>query len=202
MGLHTSYLGHLRVTPALNADEVEFLRNVNQTRHCGDDEAPLRTAQHPADNAPTSDLAAYNRTAPGSPGLWCPWTCCTTGCCLHWDGVEKPYAPLEWLRYVIDTFLRPGAALRRDPQARGLGLTFDHVLDGMVVGERRETAELFALVVRRNVVRRRVLVPGAEGTNEWGYRSPEWERESRQEQLLARRRRFETAIAEDIRRTG
>ena len=166
MGLHTSYLGHLRIAPALNADEIEFVRSFNRTRHCGEDDAPLRTAQHPADNAPPPDLTAYSRTAPGMPGLWCPWTCCNDGCCLHWDGAEKPYAPQDWLRYVIDTFLSPSATLRRDPQARGLGLTFDHVL----VGERRETSELFALVVRRSAVRRRVLVPAAEGTNEWGYR--------------------------------
>lgn len=202
MGLHTSYLGHVRIVPALTSDEIEFLRAFNHTRHCGDDDAPLSTAQHPAENEPTGDAGAYNRTAPGMPGLWCPWTCCGTGCCLHWDGIEKPYAPQEWLTYLIDTFLRPGAALAEDPEARQLGLTFDHVLNGMLVGERRETAELFALEVRDNAVHRRVLVPGAEGTDEWGYRSSEWERESRQERIEARRRRLEAAIAEDLRRAG
>jgi hypothetical protein len=201
MGLHTDYLGHVRITPALNADEIEFLRGFNGTRHCGD-RSPLDVVQHPADNDPTGDVDSYNRTHAGMPGLWCPWTCCGTGCCLHWDGVEKPYAPQEWLRYLIDTFLRPGAALSDDRDAQRLGLTFDHVLDGMLVGQRRETGELFALVVRENVVRRRVLVPGAEGTDEWGYRSPEWERQSRQERIEARRRRFEVAIAEDLARTG
>lgn len=72
----------------------------------------------------------------------------------------------------------------------------------MIVGERRETGELFALVVRDNVVRRRVLVPGAEGTDEWGYRSDDDECQSRQDMILARRRRFEAAIAEDKQRAG
>lgn len=198
MGLHTSYLGHVRITPALNAEEVDFLRSFNHTRHVGDEDAPLVVAQHPSDNAIRGEAA--NRTAPGMPGLWCPWTCCGTGCCLHWDGVEKPYAPAEWLSYLIETFLRPGAALADDLRARQLGFTFDHVLDGMLVGERRETAELFALDVVRNVVSRRVLVPGAEGTDEWGYRGPDWEQESRQERIAARRRRFDAAIAEDLRR--
>lgn len=202
MGLHTSYLGHVRIAPALNEKEVEFLSGFNHTRHCGDQERPLSTAQHPADNERTADVEAYNRAAPGMPGLWCPWTCCSTGCCLHWDGVEKPYSPQEWLTYLIDTFLRPGGALHADAEARGLGLTFDHILNGMLVGERHETAELFALEVRDNVVSRHVLVPGAEGTNEWGYRSPEQERESRQQRIASRRRRFEAAIAEDTRRAG
>ena len=202
MGLHTSYLGHVRITPALNSDEIEFFRAFNETRHHGDDDAPLRTVQHPAENDRTGDVGAFNRAAPGMPGLWCPWTCCGTGCCLHWDGVEKPYQPQEWLEYLIDTFLRPGAVLHGDASALEVGLTFDHVLTGMLVGERRETAELFALEVRDNVVTRRVLVRGAEGTDEWGYRSPEWERESRNERIAARRLRFEAAIVEDLRRTG
>lgn len=202
MGLHTSYLGHVRIAPALNPDEIEFVRRFNETRHCGDDDTPLRTVQHPAENEPTGDVGAYNRAANGMPGLWCPWTCCGTGCCLHWDGVEKPYSPQQWLEYLIDTFLRPGALLDGDPEAERLGLTFDHVLDGVLVGERRETAELFALEVERNVVTRRVLVPAAEGTDDYGYRSPERERQSRTERIAARRARFAAAIAEDLDRTG
>lgn len=32
MGLHTSYLGHLRITPAVNANEVAFVCDVNGDR--------------------------------------------------------------------------------------------------------------------------------------------------------------------------
>jgi hypothetical protein len=201
MGLHTTYLGRARITPALSADEVEFVRAFNHTRHCGD-RGPLDVVLHPADDAPAGDVEGYNRGSRGMPGLWCPWTACGQGCCLHWDGAEKPYSPEQWLRYVIDTFLRPGAALADNPAARRLGLTFDHVLEGVIVGERQETTELFALEVRDNVVTRRVLVPGLEGTDDWGYRAPAEERQSRQDRIEARRRRFEAAIAEDLARAG
>ena len=155
MGLHTAYLGSLRIQPPLSPAEVDFLKGFRRTRHCGD-RAGLDVVMHPADNDPADDVASYNRVAVGMPGLWCPWTCCDEGCCLRWDQREKPYAPDRWLRYLIDTFLRPGAALAADPAARAVGLTFDHVLSGMFVGERRETAELLALAVKDNVVR-----PGA-----------------------------------------
>jgi hypothetical protein len=201
MGLLTDYLGHLRIAPVLSAQEVEFLQAFNRTRHCGDDDAPLRVAQHPSDNEPTGG-ESYNRPAPGMPELWCPWTCCDDGCCLQWDGVEKPYAPQEWLTYLIDVFLRPGARLRRDAEARRIGLSFNHVLDGMLIGERRETSELFALEVRANSVRRRVLLPGRAGVDSWGYRAPDEERLSRQERKLSRLRRFETAVAEDLARSA
>jgi hypothetical protein len=201
MGLHTDYLGSLRIEPPLSPAEVDFLKSFSRTRRCGD-RAALDVVQHPADNDQAGDVESYNRPATGMPGLWCPWTCCDEGGCLSWDGGEKAYAPDRWLRYLINTFLRPGAALAADPAARDVGLTFDHVLAGMIVGERQETGELFALAVKDNVVRRRTLVPAREGVDEWGYRGEDEEREERTTYLAARRDRFAAAIAEDLRRAG
>lgn len=201
MGLHTDYLGSLRIEPALSPAEVDFLKSFSRTRHCGDRPA-LDVVQHPADNGPSEDVEAYNRVTTGLPGLWCPWTCCDEGCCLHWNTHEKPYAPERWLRYLIDTFLRPGAALADDPRAQELGLTFDHVLTGVLVGERRETGELFALGVTRNVVRRRTLVPAREGVDEYGYGDPDEERAERMAYLAARRERFRAAVLQDLQRAG
>lgn len=201
MGLHTDYLGSLRIEPALSPAEVDFLKSFNRTRHCGD-RAVLDVVGHPADNDREDDVASYNRVAMGMPGLWCPWTSCDEGCCLRWDGGEKPYAPDRWLRYLIDTFLRADAARAADPEARVLGLTFDHVLNGMIVGERQETSELFALAVKDNVVRRRILVPPRQGVNEWGYRGEEDERVERSAYIAGRHERFAAALAEDLRRAG
>lgn len=92
MGLHTDYLGGLRIEPALSPAEVDFLKSFNRTRHCGD-RAVLDVVAHPADDNCADDVASSNRVATGMPGLWCPWTCCDEGCCLRWDGGEKPYAP-------------------------------------------------------------------------------------------------------------
>lgn len=60
--------------------------------------------------------------------------------------------------------------LAADPEARAVGLTYNHVVGGMTVGERPETCELFALAVRGNVVRRRTPVPAREGVDQWGVR--------------------------------
>ena len=201
MGLHTDYLGSLRIQPPLSPAEVDFLQRFHRTRHCGDRTA-LDVVAHPADNEPAGDAASSSRVAVGMPELWCPWTCCNEGCCLRWGEVEKPYAPDRWLRYLIDTFLRPGAALATDPTACALGLTFDHVLSGMLVGERRETAELFALAVKDNVVRRRTLVPPLPGVDDWGYRGEDEELDERVTYLAARRERFAAAMADDLRHVG
>ena len=201
MGLHTAFLGHVRIEPVLSPAEVDFVMSFNRTRHCGD-RGPLDVAVHPTDNEPSDAVPSENRTAPGVPGSWCPWTCCDEGCCLRWDGVEKPYSHEVWLRYLIDTLLRPRAALSEDPDARRLGLTFDHVLNGVLVGERHETTELFALEVLDNQVTRRTLLPAREGVNEWGYADERREREDRRRRLELRRERFAAAIAQDLRSTG
>jgi hypothetical protein len=198
MGLHTTYVGHVTIEPALSAQEVDVVRGVNRTRHWHHPEGALRIAAHPADDEPVEgDVATSNRPARGAPGLWCPWTACERGHCLHWDGAEKPYQGEGWLRWLIDVLLRPNAHVADTSWARERGLTCDHRLDGMLVGERQETVELFALEVAGNDVTRRLLLPGETDADEWGYRGERVERADRRARSAARRQRYESALAAD-----
>jgi len=45
--------------------------------------------------------------AKAQPGLWCQWTCSDDGTTLHWDGGEKFYSYVEWLKYLIEHFFDP-----------------------------------------------------------------------------------------------
>lgn len=74
---------------------------------------------------------------------------------MAWNGTEKSDSMIEWLRYLIAHFLRPGAIA--EGQDGFEVFTFDHTLSGMVVGCRRDTKELFAVTVSDNRVRTRVL---------------------------------------------
>jgi hypothetical protein len=85
------------------------------------------------------------------------WTPCWTGCCLSFDGAEKCDEPVAWLRYVIAHLLKPGASASGSGLVRFAGFTFDHRLDGTVVGCRRDTKELTAITVRANRVTTRTL---------------------------------------------
>jgi hypothetical protein len=100
---------------------------------------------------------AYNIPPGEQPGLWCDWVPCWDRCCLSYNGVEKFYAPVEWIRYLIEHFLRRGAVASRADHPRFAEFTFDHVLEGMVVGCRRDNKELFAITVTDNVVHTQVL---------------------------------------------
>lgn len=186
MGLHTTYVGRVLVAPHLSADEVEHLRAFNRTRHWDSPDGPLRVSAHPVEDEPPVDDDSWSRVAPGLPGLWCPWTACAAGCCLQWDHVEKPYDGEAWLTWLIRTLLAP----RRPLPGR-----VRHVCDGMFVGERHETGELYALAVASNRVTRRQLVPPRAGADEYGYGAPEDDLAERRQHLVRRARRFSAGLA-------
>lgn len=97
-----------------------------------------------------------------SPHGWTNWTVCAKGCCLSYDGGDKANHMVPWLKYLMTTFLVPGAAAEHRPGFEAF--TCDHVLNGMVVGSRRDTRELYSITARENTVEIELLWPGA----------PEW----------------------------
>ena len=158
MGYTTDFIGHIDITPSLNDDEIAYLTAFNRSRRCERPGGPYDVPGNPSaeleDTMPTEQA---NTGADGQPGYWCDWEPCWDGCCLAYNGNEKFYQPVEWLRYLIKHFLKPGAAASRVDHERFAGFTFDHVLEGMVVGCRRDNKELFAISVAGNRVREKVL---------------------------------------------
>lgn len=49
----------------------------------------------------------YNDPPSDQPGLWCQWTASDDGTKIEWDGGEKFYNYIDWLRYIIEHFLNP-----------------------------------------------------------------------------------------------
>ncbi len=112
------------------------------------------------------------------------------------DGLEKFYRPAEWMRYVIDHFLRPAAVASSSGLPCFDGFTFDHSCNGVVAGARRDTAEVFLIEVRDNAVTRRVLVPGV-ADDWWGELPYQAEIDAQR----ARRRRRRAAYERNPRRS-
>ena len=158
MGYSTDYIGHIDIEPPLNDAEVEYLIAFGKSRRNLRDGGPYEVPGNPdAELRDPPRGEAYNIRAPGQPNLWCDWTPCWDGCCIAWNGTEKSYSMIEWLRYLIAHFLRPGAKASDDQ--RFSEFTFDHRLTGVVVGCRRDNKELLAVTVRDNRVTTRVLRP-------------------------------------------
>jgi hypothetical protein len=163
MGYTTDFIGHIDITPSLNEDEIAYLSAFSKSRRFACAGGPYDVPGNPrAEEYDESNRDAYSITAPGQPGLWCDWVPCWDGCCLSHNGMEKFYQPTRWLRYLIEHFLRPGAAASSSGSAHFAGFTFDHVLEGMVVGCRRDNKELYAIISCKNRVTERVLRPADE----------------------------------------
>ncbi|WP_395658434.1 hypothetical protein [Nocardioides sp.] len=161
MGYTTDFIGHVDIEPHLNAGEIAYLEAFRHARHFDRGGSAYDVPGNPL--APDHEGVPnerYNALAPGKPQLYCQWAICGSGCCLAYDGNEKFYQPVAWLRYLIDHLLAPGALAEKERHHQLAEFTFDHRLNGMIVGCRRDTRELFAITVTDNVVATEVLRAG------------------------------------------
>lgn len=160
LGSTTDFIGHVDIQPALNRSEIAYLTAFAQSRRFDRPGGPYDVPGNPrAEESAAVPSDRRNRVAPGQPELWCSWVPCWDGCCLAFSGDEKFHRPVEWLRYLIAHFLKPGALASKSEVHWFREFTFDHVLDGVVVGCRRDNKELFSVTVTGNRVRERVLRP-------------------------------------------
>jgi hypothetical protein len=156
MGYTTDFIGHIDITPGLNEAEQAYLSAFSLTRHYDRKEGPYYVPPNPYANQVSDDRERTNRVAPGQPQLWCRWVPCWDGCCIALDGEEKIYEPTRWLDYLVQHFLAPGAEASRSGLELFEDFTFDHHLDGLVVGCRRDNKELFEITVEDNVISQHV----------------------------------------------
>jgi hypothetical protein len=160
MGYTTDFLGHINISPGLNEAERAYLSAFSLTRRCERGRGPYYVPPNPyADDPGQSTGARSDTPPPGQPGLWCRWVPCWDGCCLALDGEEKIYDPTRWLDYLINHFLAPGAEASTSGEGVFDDFTFDHRLDGLVVGCRRDDKELFTIRVEDNVITQDILLP-------------------------------------------
>ena len=161
MGYTTDFVGHIRIDPPLNKSEQQYLAAFAASRRMERRDGPYAMGNE------EREVVDGNAPPPGQPGLWCQWipSCC--GRCLVWDRGEKFYAPTEWMRYVIDHLLRPGAFAARTGLPEFDKFTFDHTVSGEVAACRADTGRLWLIIVGDNDVREEVRVPGVPTDLVW-----------------------------------
>ena len=167
MGYSTDFVGTIGIDPPLNSAEIAYLKAFSESRRMDRQGDPYAVPGNPCaeniahmEGTDAIDTETYNTVAPGQPGYWCDWVPCLSGCCLTYNGNEKFYSADRWMLYLIDHFLRPGAAASRSESPWFQAFTFNHRCDGMIVGCRRDTQELFVVQVAGNQVSRRLLMEG------------------------------------------
>lgn len=147
MGYTTEFDGAIKIDPPLNQAEIDFLVKFNETRRMDRTEGPY-FVDGPGfmgqDN--TAGVINTNRPPACQPGLWCQWRPTDDGQFIEWDGGEKFYDSLEWMRYIIDHFLKPGAKAPLD------FLQKNHTLNGEILAQGEDIRDRWTLVVTDNKV--------------------------------------------------
>lgn len=151
MGYTTRFIGKIRITPPLNPEERAYLKAFAETRHVQRKEDAYFT--NGQDEGPDSVLDA-NAPPDGKPALWCQWVPVDDGAALAWDGVEKFNGAEEWMTYLIEHFLQPGARAQATGDARFAGFTFDHVCGGTIFAVGEAYPDFWHLDVEDNEVDR------------------------------------------------
>lgn len=152
MGYQTDFIGYLQVLPELNSGERDLVNRISGSMYADRRETGPRALDE--------NEAGLMALRAGAPQGWSNWYVCPQGCCLSYDGGDKANHMVPWLRFLMSTFLIPGAAASDHADLEAF--TCDHVLNGMVVGSRRDNRELYSITVRDNAVDVELLWPGVK----------------------------------------
>lgn len=159
MGYETEFTGSVQVVPPLNTAEIGFLARFAYTRRMDRANGPYFVdGTGYAGQGRDPDIRDFNKPPEGQPGLWCKWEASPDGSRIAWNRNEKFYDAAEWMSYLIEHFLRPGALAsgpRVDgwvyPEAFG-EFTFDHVVNGRIDAEGEEPEDVWRIEVLDNVL--------------------------------------------------
>jgi hypothetical protein len=161
MGVNTDYLGHVEIVPNLGQAEYDYLQAFARSRRSYRRAGPYAVSpEDPHTGNRKREVERYNEIAVGQPGYWCQWVPCPHGCCLVWNGHEKFYAGQAWLQSLIDHFLRRGAYAQTSGDPQFAEFTFDHEMNGVIVGEQQDSRELLVVWVKHNNVSKEILRRG------------------------------------------
>ena len=62
----------------------------------------------------TEDVINYNHPPANQPGLWCNWCLGEDERSIVWNGGEKFYSYVEWMKYIVDELVDRGYNLTGD----------------------------------------------------------------------------------------
>ena len=136
MGYSTTFNGSFTIDRPVDDETDKLLHGLASTRRMKRDVAKLGKRVHKKARATKADIAAwtkefgdqgefwvgdstdcgqnrtddiidYNGPPDSQPGLWCAWGIQEDRQTIEWDGGEKFYKYVEWIKYFIEKILAP-----------------------------------------------------------------------------------------------
>ena len=159
MGYETEFTGSVQVVPPLNEAEIAFLKRFANTRRMDRANGPYFVdGSGYAGQGDDPDIRDSQKPPEGQPGLWCKWEASADGSAVAWNGHEKFYNAAEWMAYLIEHFLKPGAVASGPREETWVyppefaEFTFDHVVNGRIEAEGEEPEDVWRIEVHDNVL--------------------------------------------------
>jgi len=156
MGYTTYFSGWIEVAPALNAEEIAYLRKFAGSRRMSRANGPYFVDGNEDDFGQAigdgpDEVYDHNRPPEGQPGLWCQWVPTDDGTVIEWDEGEKFYSSAEWMAYLIAHFIGSNPIAKRlDPE--GFAFLQGHVCDGEIYADGEDSNDNWRLRVVDNEV--------------------------------------------------
>jgi hypothetical protein len=145
MGYTTEFRGAFELDKPLKPEHAEYLHKFADVRHMKRNAEKAASFDDPVREAvglPIGDQGAYfvggfgfkgqdrddsiethsdgNWPPESQPGLWCQWIPTEDNTGIEWDGGEKFYEYIDWIKYIIKHFLDPwGYKLNGEVEWRG-----------------------------------------------------------------------------------
>lgn len=152
MGYSTDFAGRIEITPPLNETEIRYLKMFANTRHMQREQGEYYVDGTFGHDETGVLKNCYNTPPESQPDLWCKFEPTDDGTALVWDESEKTYNGLEWVRYLIDTFLKPGAVADSVEDIQFADFTFDHVCNGELLAQGEDIDDRWKILVANNIV--------------------------------------------------
>lgn len=151
MGYTTEFRGKWNLNKPLDDTTFNFLKKFNETRRMkrnlpeiyGIEGEFFVDGKGFMGQDREASVVDYNQPPVSQPGLWCKWTPTDDRMHIEWDGAEKFYDYVEWIKYIISKVLAPrGYVLNGNIDYKGEDFD-DHgtikIVDNVVDGERLTT---------------------------------------------------------------
>ena len=161
MGYDSHVSGQVIVFPPLNTAEVDYLTRFSRSRRMSRISGPYTTPDFDLFTH-DPDIIAFNTAPDGQPSVNCSWQPTADGSRIESNGNKNFYDPDDWIRYLIDTFLRPGALLQQElttpvPQryydGQFASFTFGHLCNGQIDVQGEVEEDRWRIVIENNSVR-------------------------------------------------
>lgn len=152
MGYSTDFAGRIEIDPPLNQSEIDYLTKFSRSRHMKRTQGPYFVDGNPS-NPTETGVIEYNTPPKDQPSLWCNFEPTEDGTAIVWNESEKTYKGDEWIKYLINHFLKPKAKTHNVESPNFKGFTFNHVCNGELIAQGEDPDDRWKIVVKDNVVK-------------------------------------------------